>query len=159
MSHLPVDHPLRGLYRGLALLTGVLLVVFGAVGYVQTSDLPFFHQEGERVLGLSTNPAFAVLSLVTGVIVLVASAVGRNVDVPVYHAVGWLFMVAGLVMLCVIRTDLNVLASSITNVNVSFVVGVILVTAGLYGNVSRQSVKAKAPAAKKAAAPEKATAK
>jgi Domain of unknown function (DUF4383) len=143
MSHLPVDHPLRGLYRGLALLTGVLLVVFGVVGYVQTSDLPFFDQTGERVLGLTTNPAFAILSLLTGVIVTIAALIGRNVDVPVYHAVGWLFVVAGLVMLCVIRTDVNLLASSITNANVSFIVGLMLVTAGLYGTVSRQRSKAK----------------
>lgn len=142
MSHLPVDHPLRGLYRGLALLTGVLLVVFGVVGFVQTSDLPFFHQEGERVLGLSTNPAFAVLSIVAGLIVVVAAAIGRNVDVPVYHAIGWLFMIAGLVMLCVIRTNANVLASSITNANVSFVVGLLLASAGLYGTVSRLRSKA-----------------
>jgi hypothetical protein len=143
MSHLPVDHPLRGLYRGLALLTGVLLVVFGVVGYVQTSDLPFFHQEGERVLGLTTNPAFSILSIVTGLIVVIASFVGRNVDVPVYHGVGWLFVVAGLVMLCVIRTNVNVFASSITNANVSFVVGLMLAAAGLYGTVSHQRTKAK----------------
>lgn len=143
MSHLPVDHPLRGLYRGLALLTGVLLVAFGVAGYVQTSDLPFFQQEGERVLGLTTNPAFSILSIVAGLIVLVASVIGRNVDVAVYHAIGWLFIVAGLVMLCVIRTNANVLASSITNANVSFAVGLMLVAAAFYGTVSHQRTKAK----------------
>jgi hypothetical protein len=149
MSHLPVDHPLRGLYRGLALLTGVLLVVFGVAGYVQTSDLPFFHQEGERVLWLSTNPAFSLLSILTGTIVAVASLIGRNVDVPVNYGVGGLFLVAGLVMLCVIRTDLNVLASSISNANVSFVVGLLLVTSGLYGTISHQRTRASSGGSKK----------
>jgi hypothetical protein len=152
MSHLPVDHPLRGLYRGLALLTGVLLVVFGIVGYVQTADLPFFDQDGQRVLGLTTNPAFALLSLVFGAVVTVAALIGRNLDVPVYHVVGWIFIVAGLVMLCVIRTDVNYLASSIANANVSFVVGLLLATAGLYGTVSRQRTKAAAPGSSKAKA-------
>jgi len=156
MSHLPVDHPLRGLYRGLALLTGVLLVVFGLVGYVQTADLPFFDQEGERVLGLTTNPAFSLLSLVFGAIVAVAALIGRNRDVPVYHAVGWIFIVAGLVMLCLIRTEANFLASSIANAIVSFVVGLMLAAAGLYGTVSRQQTKA--PAAGKAKAKEEANA-
>jgi hypothetical protein len=139
MSHLPVDHPLRGLYRGLALLSGVVLVVFGIAGYAKTSSMDFFAQPGERVLGLTTNPAFALLSVVVGGLVIAATAVGRNLDVAVNTVLGGVFMLAGLLMLCVLRTDLNFLAFSMTNVNVSFVIGLVLVTAGLYGNVSRQA--------------------
>jgi hypothetical protein len=138
MAHLPVDHPLRGLYRGLAFLTGVALVVFGIAGYLKTSDMGFFQHPGMRVLGLTTNPAFSLLSLVVGAGVAIASAIGRNVDVPVNTVLGAVFMLAGLVMLCVLRTDLNFLAFSITNVNVSSVIGLILITAGLYGRESRQ---------------------
>jgi hypothetical protein len=148
MSHFPVDHPLRGLYRGLALLAGALLTVFGVLGYVQTSDLDFFHQDGERVLGLSTNPAFSVLSILAGLVVLAANLLGRNVDVLVNRVVGGVFLVGGLFMLCVIRTGANFLASSITNANVSFVVGLILLAAGVYGTVSRTRTRVPAPGSK-----------
>jgi len=150
MSHFPVDHPLRGLYRGLALLSGVALTVYGVVGYVQTSELDFFAQDGERVLGLTTNPAFALASVVSGVVAVLATLIGRNVDVPVYLALGGLFMVGGLLMLCVIRTDANYLASSITNVNVSSVIGLIFMSAGLYGTSSRQRTKVAAPGSSRA---------
>jgi uncharacterized membrane protein YoaK (UPF0700 family) len=138
MAHLPVDHPLRGLYRGAALLTGAGLTVFGVVGYARSASLPFFDQDGVRVFMLSTNRAFALLSIVVGLLVLVVTAIGRNLDVPANVALGGVFLLSGLVMLCVLRTGLNFLAFSVTNVNVSFVIGLILITAGLYGTVSRQ---------------------
>jgi uncharacterized membrane protein YoaK (UPF0700 family) len=137
MAHLPVDHPLRGLYRGAAFLTGVGLTAFGAVGYVRSASLPFLDQDGVRVFMLSTNRAFALLSIVVGLLVIAATLIGRNVDVPVNTGLGAVFMLSGLVMLCVLRTDLNYLAFSMTNVNVSFVIGLILMTAGLYGTMSR----------------------
>jgi Domain of unknown function (DUF4383) len=144
MSHLPVDHPLRGFYRGLALLTGVGLIAFGIAGWIQTSSLSFFDQTGKTVLYLSTNPAFSVLSLVVGIGVLVATVAGRNLDVAANTALGAVFLLAGLVMLCVIRTDANYLASSVRNVNVSFVVGMLLISHGLYGRVSRHRPRATA---------------
>lgn len=150
MSHFPVDHPLRGLYRGLVLLSGAALIVFGVVGYLQTSDLDFFEQNGERVLGLSTNPAFALSAVVSGVIAVAATLIGRNVDVPVDRLLGGVFMVGGLLMLCVIRTDANYLASSITNVNVSFVLGMVFMTAGLYATTSRRRTKVPAPGSARA---------
>lgn len=153
MSHFPVDHPLRGLYRGLAVLVGLALVVFGVVGYVQTSDLPMFDQTGERALGLTTNLAFSLLSIVFGILVVATTLIGRNFDVPVNVGLGTVFMVAGLAMLCLIRTDLNFLAFSITNVNVSFVIGMLLMAAGLYGKASsRQRPRAAAPKQKADAA-------
>jgi hypothetical protein len=36
----------------------------------------------------------------------------------------------------VLRTDLNVLAFSITNVCISFIIGTVLMSAGLYGRTS-----------------------
>jgi hypothetical protein len=137
--HLPVDHPMRGLYRGLALLTGVLLVVFGVAGFIETSGMPFFDQEGERVLWLTSNPAFSLLSVVVGALVLVVTAIGRNLDVLSNLALGMVFLLSGMVMLTLLRTDLNFLAFSMTNCIVSFVIGLILCTAGLYGTTSRHA--------------------
>lgn len=135
--HLPVDHPLRGLYRGLALLIGVFLVVFGIAGFMETAGMPFFEQDGERVFGLTTNPAFSVLNIVVGVLVVVVTAIDRNIDVMGNLALGLVFLLAGMAMLCLLRTNLNFLGFSMTNCIVSFVIGLVLCTAGLYGTTSR----------------------
>jgi len=132
MSHLPANHSLRGLYRTLAFLTGVAAVVYGAVGYFSTRDSEFFHREPERVWGVTTNPAFAVTLVGLGVLVLIGVVIGRNVDVTMNIVLGSVFIAIALVMLCLIRTDINVLAFSITNVNVSFIAGTVLITAGMY---------------------------
>ena len=158
MSHLPVDHPLRGLYRGLALLIGAGLVLFGVLGYLNTSDLDFFDQDGERVLGLTTNPAFSLMSIVAGLVVMIGTLLGRNIDVQVNRVFGGIFMVGGLAMLCVIRTPANYLASSVTNVIVSFLMGMVLVAAGVYSTSSRRRTKVPAPGSAKAKSDQDATA-
>ena len=142
MSHLPVDHHLRGLYRGLAILTGLALVVFGIAGFVETAGMNFFAQPGERVLWLTANPAFALLSVLVGAGVVAVTLIGRNLDVPANVGLGGVFMLSGLIMLCLLRTDLNFLAFSVANVNVSFVIGLVLITAGLYGTASTSRVHA-----------------
>jgi hypothetical protein len=136
MLHIPVDHHLRGAYRTVAFIVGLALVVYGGCGLVQTAGLDFFSVDGERVWGLSMNPAFAVLNVVAGLVVGAGAVIGRNLDAKINIGFSVVFMLAGLVMLCLLRTDLNVLAFSITNVNVSFVIGMLLLAAGLYGRVS-----------------------
>lgn len=138
MAHLPVNHPLRGFYRGLVFLVGAGLLAFGIVGYTKTSDLEMFARDGERVFFLTTNPAFSIASIVAGAVVLLGVLIGRNLDAYLNIGLGVVFMLAGLAMLTLIRTDSNVLASSIANVNVSFVVGTLLATAGMYGFVARR---------------------
>jgi hypothetical protein len=137
MAHIPVDHPLRGLYRALSTLIGFLLLIAGVAGLIKTAgSMDFFDIHGERILGLTMNPAFAVLNIVVGAIVAVGGILGRNIDATINLLGGIVFLLAGGVMLCVLRTDLNLLAFSVTNVNVSFVIGTILLTAGLYGRTS-----------------------
>lgn len=132
MSHMPVDHPLRGLYRGLAGLTGVASVGYGAVTLIQTSGNDFFDHAGETVLGMKANPAAGVIWLVIGAVALITSLVGRNLDAKVNIVFGPLVWVVGTIGLCLIRTSDNVLASSVTNVCALYVVGTILLTASLY---------------------------
>ncbi len=136
MSHLPANHALRGLYRVTVFFTAVALVVFGTVGYLSTSDREFFSQENERVLGLTMNPAGATLTFVVGVLALLGVLIGRNVDVRVDITLGSLLLVVATVMLALLRTDGNVLAFSITNVNVYYVIGLVLITAGLYSSTT-----------------------
>lgn len=136
MSHIPVNHPLRGLYRFLATLTGLYVLVFGVVGFAETKGTPTFSQDDLHwVLGLRTNLAFAELSVVAGAIIVVAAVIGRNIDRFVNVAGGLVFMAAGMAMLILMRTDANFLGSSMANCVVSFVIGTVLFSAGLYGKV------------------------
>ncbi len=136
MAHFPVDHRLRGLYRAIALLIGVALAVLGVVGFYKTRDLALFSHDHERVFGVTVNPVLSVALLVLGVVVFCAALIGRNIDFRVNLGIGGLFVLAGLVFICLVPSTINIVAASITNVNVFFVVGILLVAAGLYGKVS-----------------------
>jgi len=134
MSHLPINHPLRPLYRALAVLTGLFVLVFGIVGYFTTkSDALFEQDQVERVFGLRTNLAFALLSIVAGILLLVATAIGRNVDKWAYLLGSIVFLAVGMIALGLLRTDLNYLAFSMSNVVVSFIIGMVLFAAAMYG--------------------------
>jgi hypothetical protein len=133
MSHYPVNHPLRQFYRVLAALSGTYVLVFGAVGAVRTSGAPMFDRGDVIVLGLRTNLAFALLSVGAGLVILLAIFVGRNIDRTVNLCGGVGFMVVGTALLALLNTDLNILNFSMATVIVSFSIGLLLFTAGLYG--------------------------
>lgn len=133
--HTPVNHPLRPFYRALAALAGVYLVVFGVLGLVVTGDDKAFGPSDASVLGQRANVTFAVVCLVLGVLVLAAVLIGRNVDVAVNTYLGWGLISIGTLSMLFSHTDLNVLNFSIFTCVVSYVVGLVLVTAGLYGKV------------------------
>jgi hypothetical protein len=133
MSHIPVNHHLRPLYRTLATLIGLYLIVFGAVGFAQTTGEDVFGRGDVWALGLRTNLAFSIASIVAGVVIVLAVFVGRNVDAAVNLWGGVGFMVAGLAGLALLSTDLNALNFSVSTVIVSFVIGMVLFSAGLYG--------------------------
>jgi len=137
MAHLPVDHHLRPLYRALAGLSGAFSLGLGVIGFSRTSGLPFFEQSDlPTVFGVTMNPGFAVTSIVLGAVVLVATVVGRNLDRSVNLGVGSIFLVIGTGMLAFMRTDANILGFTMTNVIVTYIVGMVLLTAGLYGKVT-----------------------
>jgi len=134
LTHLPVNHPLRNLYRAAAALIGAGVLVFGIVGFTRTRGTALFAQDHlPWVLGLRTNLAFALLSIVSGAVLLVCAVVGRNLDHVVNFLGGIVFMAVGMLMLGLLRTDANFLGFSMTNCIVSFVLGTIVFAAGLYG--------------------------
>ena len=137
MSHIPVNHHLRPLYRVLAGLAGLYVLVFGIVGVSQTGGHGFFAQDGCRaVLGLRANRAFAILSIVAGRWSCWAGLSSDATWTSWVNLVGGIvFLVAGLAMMVVMQTDLNVLGFSMATCVVSFVIGLVLFTAGLYGKV------------------------
>jgi Domain of unknown function (DUF4383) len=136
MLHTPVNHHLRPLYRTLAGLAGVYVLLFGIIGLVQTRGLDLFAQHDlPWVLGLRTNPAFSILSIGAGLLILVATFIGRNIDYLINLTASGIFLVTGLVMLVLQRTDANFLGFSVSNCIASFILGIITGTAGLYGKV------------------------
>src|SRR5258705_4283153 len=132
-AHFPINHHLRPLYRLLSAVTGLYMLVFGVVGFVQTSGAPFFtRDEAEWVLGLRTNPAFALLSLVAGVVVLGANLIGRNLAHQVNQLAGIVLTIVGMASLAFMQTDANIFAFSMVNVIVTFILAGITGVASLY---------------------------
>ncbi len=136
--HFPVNHPLRPLYRVLAFVAGLFVLTFGVVGFFTTQGAPLFEVGDDEALGLRTNPAFSYASLVMGALVLLATVLGRNLDRLVYLWAGTGFLVAGTAMMLVIgRDELNVLNFTMATCVVSFIIGSVLGTAGMYTKAQR----------------------
>jgi hypothetical protein len=136
MAHFPINHHLQPLYRTLAGLAGVYVLVFGIVGVVQTGGLPLFAQDGlPAVLGLHTNRAFSIISIVAGVVLLGGAIIGGRLDHGINLVVAFVFLIAGFAMMVLLQSDLNFLGFSMATCIVSFVIGMLLFLAGLYGKV------------------------
>jgi hypothetical protein len=139
MAHYPVNHQLRSVYRFLAGLAGVYLVLFGAIGLGTSWGEPFFHRGGDWALGLRTNPAAAVLSLVAGLVILGAALIGGNLHHRVNLILGWALMAYGIATMAVIQTDANILNASMVNVVVVLLLGLAVLCGGLYGKVESRA--------------------
>jgi hypothetical protein len=135
MAHYPVNHHLRGVYRVLAGLAGAYLLLFGAVGLAATWGEPFFHRGGDWVLGLRTNPAASVVGLVAGIVILGAAVVGGNLHHRVNLVLGWGLIAFAIATMAVIQTEANVLDVSMVNIIVSMLLGLVVLSAALYGQV------------------------
>lgn len=139
-THFPINHPLRPLFRTLGGLVGLYSLTLGVVGLLRSGDAGVFQrQDLPRTFGLPVNPAFAVVSAVVGALVLAAALIGRDVDRGVNIAAGAAYIVAGLVLLTVLQTDVNVFGFTVGSCVVSFVLGLLALTAGLYGKVGPPS--------------------
>jgi uncharacterized protein DUF4383 len=134
MVHIPVNHHLQPLYRVLAIACGLYVLVFGIAGVVQSRGLGTFTTHAlPWVLGLKANRAFSVASIVAGIVIIAGGLVGRNLDHWVNLLGGIGFLVIGTAMMTLLRTDLNVFGFTMATCVASFLIGVVLFTAGLYG--------------------------
>src|SRR5438045_2296238 len=130
MAHFPVNHHLRPLYRALAGLAGIYMLVFGIVGLSQNGGRPLFTQdEAQWALGLRATGAFAVLSSVAGAVVVLANIIGRNIAHHVNQLAAFVFVVVGIVSLLLLQTSANVFGFSMSNVIVTFILAVVVGTA------------------------------
>ena len=135
-AHFPVNHPLLPVYRTLAALCGLYVLVFGIVGVARTHDRGVFTQTGlPTVLGLRANAAFAVVSILVGAVIVVGRMIGGNLDRWINLLGGIVFLVSGLAMLALLQTKFNFLGFSMSSVVLSFLFGMVMFTAGLYGKV------------------------
>jgi hypothetical protein len=141
-SHIPVNHHLRPLYRTLAAIAGIFSLVFGIVGIVKTSGESLFHRGDVTVMGLRTNLAFAIISVIVGAVVLAAAVIGGNLDHYVNMIAGIVYLVSGLLMMCLLQTTANFLNFHMSTCIVSFIIGIVLLAAGLYGRVGPPELEA-----------------
>ncbi|WP_051366130.1 DUF4383 domain-containing protein [Hamadaea tsunoensis] len=141
-THLPMNHRLRPFYRVLSGATGVYLLGFGLTGVARSWGDPFFDQGDTKAWGLRTNMAFSLLSVLVGLIILAGMLIGRNVDRNINLVGAAVFMLAGLFMLPLSRSSLDFLNYDVSASVVSFIIGSILLTAGLYGRVGPPAAQA-----------------
>jgi hypothetical protein len=133
MAHLPINHRLGGLYRFLAGVAGLYVLLFGIIGVTATAGEPFFDRGDATAFGLKTNLAFSILSIVVGAVVLFGALIGRNIDHYINYAAGIIFWVSGLFNLAFNHTEANVLNFSVATCVVSFILGTVFMLSGLYG--------------------------
>lgn len=133
-AHLPSDHPLSRVYRAGAAILGAALVAFGVMGFAR--GLPFLSVDSTMVMGMGSNGLLATISVVVGVVLVAAAALGGAVASTTMATVGGLFVLSGLANLAVLGTAFNLLAFRFPNVVFSLIVGVALLFTGVYGRVS-----------------------
>jgi hypothetical protein len=135
MVHIPINHPLRPLYRTLAGLIGAYILVFGVIGLIRTWSDPLFDRGDVWVLSLRTNLAFSIISIIYGAVLLGGAIAGGNVGHMINSVAGPLFMITGVGMMTVMQTDANILNFSMTTVILSLIFGLVVFTAGMYDKV------------------------
>ncbi|MGR8007368.1 DUF4383 domain-containing protein [Streptomyces hypolithicus] len=133
-EHLPVDHRLSLVYRIGAGLMGLFLIVFGVFGLLD--QVGFFDTGGDNMMGLNTNGALSVLSILIGLLLLAGTLIGGNFASTLNLVLGVAFLASGFINLALLDSDYNFLAFRMGNVVFSFVVGLLLMTFGMYGRVS-----------------------
>ncbi len=112
---------------------GLFLLVFGILGLID--KVGWFDTRGDEVVGLSTNGALSVLSIAVGLLLLVGMVIGGNFASTLNMTLGVLFILSGFGNMALLDTESNFLAFRIQNVLFSFVVGILLMTFGMYGRV------------------------
>ncbi|MFP5020811.1 DUF4383 domain-containing protein [Pseudonocardia phyllosphaerae] len=135
MSSLGSDsRRLDGLHRLSSAVVGVVLLVFGVLGFL--GGLEFFSTTGSPVLGMSTNGLLSTASVVFGAVLLAAAVRGGRLASTTSVVVGALFLLSGVVNTVLMTTPYNLLAFRMPNVVFSLVVGLVMLVLGAYGRFS-----------------------
>ncbi|MFU8870761.1 DUF4383 domain-containing protein [Micromonospora sp. SL4-19] len=135
MVHLPVNHPARPFYRVLAGLIGVYILAFGVYGVVLTWDTGLFGRGNDWSLGLRTNLAFSIVSVIFGAFLLIGASRRSNLGHYMNLTAGVVFLFTALLMMSLLQTTANFLNFSMSTVIVSLIFGLVLLGTGLYDKV------------------------
>ena len=112
MPHFPVNHPLRGFYRGLAVLVALLMVAYPLV--------------------FGGNVAFATVMAILAVPVLIGVFAGHRRRHYLHEIAGSALIVLGLLGLLVLHSPYNYLGLNVSACVALFLFGTALVAAGMY---------------------------
>ncbi|MEV0428016.1 DUF4383 domain-containing protein [Micromonospora sp. NPDC050495] len=135
MAHFPVNHPARPLYRVLSGLIGLYILVFGVYGVAATWGDGLFSRADTSALGLRTNLAFSLVSVIFGAFLIIGASRRGNLGHYMNLTAGVVFLVTGILMMSVLQTQVNILNFSMATVIVSLLFGLILLATGLYDKV------------------------
>ncbi len=135
MAHIPVNHPARPIYRLIAGIIALYILIFGVFGLFETADDDLFSRNSHWVLGLRTNLAFSLVSVVFGLIVLFGAVHRGNLGHLMNLTAGVVFLATSLAMMTVLQTEANVLNFSMSTVIVSMLFGLIFLATGLYDKI------------------------
>ncbi|MFE9773731.1 DUF4383 domain-containing protein [Streptomyces sp. NPDC005931] len=133
-DELPVDHALATVYRYGAGLCGVILLVFGCLGFADR--LSPFTTDGTEIAGMTSNGALSLLSVVVGLVLIGGAVVGGNFASTLNMIVGSLFLLSGFAHIFVLDKPANILGFGMTNVIFTFLMALLILTFGMYGRVS-----------------------
>ncbi|MEV7401792.1 DUF4383 domain-containing protein [Streptomyces sp. NPDC091267] len=133
-EELPVDHRLALVYRCGAAFCGLVLILFASLGFADA--LTPFSTNGDRIAGMATNTTLSVISLVVGLALIGGALVGGNFASSLNMTVGALFLLSGFAHIFILDRSANILDFGMTNVIFSFVMGLVILTFGMYGRVS-----------------------
>ncbi|GIH06575.1 hypothetical protein Rhe02_46420 [Rhizocola hellebori] len=115
MFHFPLNHPLSGFYRGVAAIVAVLMVAYPLV--------------------LSDNGTFTIVMIVAAVPVLLGVFFGRDRHHFLYELAGGFLILLGMAGLLVLHSPYNYLGQSVSSCIVLFLLGSVLLTAGMYTKI------------------------
>jgi len=130
IGELPLNHPLRGFYRTVIAVGGVVLAVFGIL-WIVANGSPI-GGDGASIIGLHANGTFGSFSLLIGVVLIGATIVGRNVDHWLGFLLAALCMVLGVLGLALIRTTPQPFALSAGTCIALLALGAVLLCASSY---------------------------
>ncbi|MEV1143832.1 DUF4383 domain-containing protein [Micromonospora sp. NPDC049799] len=135
MAHFPVNHPARPIYRVLAGLIGLYILVFGVWGVALTVGDPLFDRGDNWALGLRTNLAFSLASVAFGIVLMIGASRRGNLGHYMNLTAGIVFLATSILMMSVLQTSANFLNFSMSTVIVSMIFGLVLLGTGLYDKV------------------------
>jgi len=125
--------------RLLGLIVGAMFVLLGGFGFLATTDLGFFSQDGALFLGLFLlNPFQNVLHILFGAALVMAALSNLKASALINSVAGALLLVLGLVGLFLVGSPQNLLALNSADNVLHFGAAAILLAAGLGADTAKR---------------------